>query len=345
MTLSNLGTTDSDAVVTIHPDGGVDPDPRTLSVPHGTVRTFSRASLAIVARDRRRDRRSVDAVAARPDRGRAVLPDVVVSAGLETDDALAVVPCATKPSTDWQFAAGTTVRGVTQWLVLQDPFSADARVDVSLRTDSGLQLLPSLQGIDVPARSRVVIPIHDRAVRQERVAVEVHAIVGQVVAAQTIDFGADPGRAASRRRSARSRPRAAGGSATGGPSPMRSNRCDHRPRSGRRDVVVQAGIGSKGIVQPVVLQPSRRERRAGCSSVDVPATRNRLAVPDGGGYDLTVQSDAQVPIVAQTLSRFDDANRRGSRRDLVDGIHQARAELDHPAHPGVRPGVDLDRRW
>ena len=78
--------------------------------------------------------------------------------------------------------------GVFTRLVLDDPFSADARVDVTLRTDSGLVLLPALQGIDVPGRSRVVIAIHNQAVRQARVAVEVHANVGQVVAAQTLDF-------------------------------------------------------------------------------------------------------------------------------------------------------------
>ena len=80
------------------------------------------------------------------------------------------------------------VRGVKQWLVLDNPFSADARVDVTLQTDSGLQQLPALQGIDVPGRSRVVIPIHQNAVYQARVAVQVHAGVGQVVASQTLVF-------------------------------------------------------------------------------------------------------------------------------------------------------------
>src|SRR5436190_8331573 len=108
--------------------------------------------------------------------------DVVVSAGLETGDTLTAVPCASTASTDWYFAAGTTVRGVAQWLVLEDPFAADARVDIVLRTDAGLQELPSLSGLDVPGRSRVVIPIHDQAVRRDRVSVEVHAVVGQVVA-------------------------------------------------------------------------------------------------------------------------------------------------------------------
>src|SRR5436190_8663965 len=90
--------------------------------------------------------------------------EIVVSAGLETGDALTAVPCASTAGTNWYFAAGTTVRGVSQWLVLEDPFAADARVDVTLRTETGLQLLPSLSGLDVPRRSRGVIPIQDEPV-------------------------------------------------------------------------------------------------------------------------------------------------------------------------------------
>ena len=143
-------------MVTIHPDGGADPVARTLSVPHGTVRTFSRASLEVAP-----EGGPIVAPSKPLPPGPIVVepfsPDVVVSAGLESDDALAVVPCATQAATDWQFAAGTTVRGVSQWLVLQDPFSADARVDITLRTDSGLELLPALHG---PRRARPVAGRH-----------------------------------------------------------------------------------------------------------------------------------------------------------------------------------------
>ena len=95
----------------------------------------------------------------------------MVQAGAESGSQLDLVPCADNASADWYFAAGTTVRGASQWLVLDDPYSADARVDVTLRTDTGLQQLPGLQGIDVPGRSRVVIAMQDQAVRQPRVAV------------------------------------------------------------------------------------------------------------------------------------------------------------------------------
>jgi hypothetical protein len=289
VTLTNLGSSAAAAAVTVHPDDGSPPVSRTLDVPRDSVRTFDRTMLA---------------------NGPLVVEpfssDVVVSAGLETADALATVPCATTAGTDWYFAAGTTVRGVSQWLVLDDPFAADARVDVTLRTDSGLQLLPSLSGIDVPGRSRVVIPIHDEAVRRERVSVEVHASVGRIVASQTLRFGAvsgPPGVATSIGAVA---PAStwwfAGGDTRDGASEMVAiadvGQLDAR-------VNVQAQAGAKAIVHPVELTvPSGGVswvQIGGCSD----STPTCLDVPSRSGYVLVVQSDADAPIVAQTLSRFD----------------------------------------
>ncbi|MDQ1509765.1 MAG: hypothetical protein QOG50_1609, partial [Actinomycetota bacterium] len=135
LTLSNFGSGAARAAVTVHPDDGSVPVSRTVTVRHDSVLTLNRSTLASAA----------GPIVVEP-----FSPDVVVSAGLESSESLAVVPCATTAGTDWYFAAGTTVRGVSQWLVLEDPFAADARVDVVLRTDAGLQQLPSLSGLDVP---------------------------------------------------------------------------------------------------------------------------------------------------------------------------------------------------
>jgi hypothetical protein len=203
LTLSNLGSTDADAVVTVQPDNGADPIVRSLSVPHDSVQSFDRATLtAVLPSTGGSTKASATSTngAAPPNSlppGPVVVepfsPDVVVAAGAETGAELDTVPCADTASADWYFAAGTTVRGVNQWLVLDDPYSTDARVDVTLRTDAGLLQLPALQGIDVPGRSRVVLPMHDQDVRQARVAVQVHADVGQVVASQTLQFMAASG--------------------------------------------------------------------------------------------------------------------------------------------------------
>ena len=288
--------------MTIHPDNGGDPIVQTLTVPANTVRSFDRATLRDV---------NLPALTPKPKplpTGAIVVeplsPDVVVSAGLETDTALAVVPCATTASPDWQFAAGTTVRGVHQWLVIDNPFSADARVDVNFRTDSGLLLLPQLQGLDIPGRSRVIEEVDNQAVRQERVAVEVHAVIGQVVAAQTLDFGSDSG--------------VVGVATTFGtlaPAsrwwfPDNQTVTDAKQwvaiaNTGQvdADVDVFATTGS-GIVQPVIATvasgTSTWVQVGGCPR----NAKNCLAVPDGIAFELSVQTSGTTPVVAQTLSRF-----------------------------------------
>ncbi|MDQ1467673.1 MAG: hypothetical protein QOH10_2088, partial [Actinomycetota bacterium] len=288
-TLSNLGASAARAEVTVHPDDGSAPVARTVTVAQGSVRTFERSTLPS---------------------GSLVIepfaPDVMVSAGLESSDSLSTVPCATTAGTDWYFAAGTTVRGVSQWLVLEDPFAADARVNVTLRTDSGLQELPSLAGVDVPGRSRIVIPIHDEAVRRDRVSVEVHATVGRVVASQTIRYSSVAGVPGVATTIGAVKPASSWWFAAGD------------TRAGTAEVVaianvgqldarvnVQAQAGTKAIVHPVQLTvPSggvNWVQVGNCASA-APAC---LDVPDGTGYVLLVQSDSDAPIVAQTLSRFD----------------------------------------
>ena len=173
-----------------------------------------------------------------------------------------------------------------------------------MRTDAGLQLLPALSGVDVPGRSRVVIPIHDNAVRQVRVAVEVHATVGQVVASQTLQFAAasgPPGVATSIGALAP----ASAWWFTGGDTPGASEWvaiADVGELDAR--VNVQAQAGAKAIVRPVALTvPSggvSLVQIGGCSR----STATCLEVPSNAGYVLEVQSDAGAPIVAQTLTRF-----------------------------------------
>ncbi len=288
-TLSNLGRSPGRAAVTVHPDDGSAPVTQTVTVPHGSVRTFPRSTLPS---------------------GPLVIepfsPDVVVSAGLESNDRLATVPCATTAGTDWYFAAGTTVRGVSQWLVLEDPFAGDARVDVTLRTDAGLQELPSLSGLDVPGRSRVVIPIHDEAVRRQRVSVEVHAAVGRVVASQTIRYSGSTGPPGVATSIGAVKPASswwfAGGDTRAGASEVVAIANVGQLDAG---VNVQAQAGAKTIVHPVQLKvPSGGVswvQIGGCSQ----STPACLAVPNRTGYVLLVESDADAPIVAQTLSHFD----------------------------------------
>jgi hypothetical protein len=106
----------------------------------------------------------------------------VVSHQLEANGDIATEPCARGASSDWYFAAGTTLKGAQQFLVLFDPFGDDAIVDVTVLTDDGVQEPDALQALVVPHRSRVTIPMNDAVPRQRDVAIHVHARTGRVVA-------------------------------------------------------------------------------------------------------------------------------------------------------------------
>ena len=172
LTISNTGDTPTDVAITVYPDGGGAPVTKPVTVPAATVQTLARADLG----------------AAGPVVVEVFGADVAVETSIETPNALAMTPCASRAADHWFFTAGETPRGVAQWLVVNDPFAADAKVDILLRTNEGLRQPEALQGVDVARRSRAIIPIHDYAVRQALVSVEVRARVGHVVATQTLVY-------------------------------------------------------------------------------------------------------------------------------------------------------------
>ena len=173
-----------------------------------------------------------------------------------------------------------------------------------MRSDIGLRILPRLQGVDVPGRSRVEIAIGEQAVRQERVAVSVHAELGRVVASQTVQFGqvsGPPGVASTV---------GALGTAerwwfTDGRVVADATERVAIANLGPIDTqaIVQALIGSAGIVAPVsITVPSNGVVWVSVGNCDDGA-KDCLRVPDNRGYELIV-SDSQMPVVAQTFSRF-----------------------------------------
>ncbi|MGQ0825210.1 MAG: hypothetical protein ACT4OX_09335 [Actinomycetota bacterium] len=170
--IANVGADATRVVVTVYPDDpAAVPAPQTLEVPARSVLNPARASLgpagAVVVETFSRD--------------------LTVESGIETASSLAIGPCATTTARTWHFAAGTTVRGVQQWLVLFNPLGTDAKVDVALRTDEEVKPIPLV--VDVPRRSRLPISIDDNGQRRrQRVAVEVSTRTGRVVAEQTHVF-------------------------------------------------------------------------------------------------------------------------------------------------------------
>lgn len=235
---------------------------------------------------------------------------VVVEEGIERADGLDTTPCATRTSPHWYFAAGTTPRGVQQWLVIDNPYASDAKVDVTLRTSSGVRRPDLLQNLDITRRSRNVIAIHDIAVRQDRVAVEVDTEFGSVVAAQTLVYTSAAGTP---------------GVAVSIGSPIAAT--DWRfpggvAQTGSTGWVAIANVGDADAqvdVQPTA-ETSTQTLPATTLTVaqdDVAwvqlgqcagtATKACVPLPVGMRYSLDVRSEQSVSIVAQTLTRFGDA--------------------------------------
>jgi hypothetical protein len=105
-----------------------------------------------------------------------------------------VGPCARDAAPQWHFAAGTTARGAQLWLALFNPFADDAIVDIDFLTNTGAVAPEDLQGFVVPGRTRMTVPVHDAARRDDLVATEVTARRGRVIAEQSQTLDGTDGR-------------------------------------------------------------------------------------------------------------------------------------------------------
>ncbi len=230
-------------------------------------------------------------------------PDVVVESGADGAGALAFGPCATNVGAHWYFAAGTTLRGVDQWLVVYNPLGTDAKIDLTLRTEAGAREPVEYQARDVARRSRLIVPIHELAGRRQRVAVEVRARVGLVIAQQTNIFGANSGLQGITQ-------------SLGALAPARETWfADGAPRPGIVVAIANAGpvdaqVEVRGypdgdaIVAPVSITVPRE----GVSFVPVGGCAGTpdeecIAVPAGAPYALSVVAEGRTPVVAEVLER------------------------------------------
>jgi hypothetical protein len=172
--VANLGTEELEALVTVMPGGGQAPTRETIAVPAGTT---SRLDVAEIVET--------------PEPGVVVETfggPAVVEHELRGSGDVAVGPCARAPETQWLFAAGTTVRNSSQFLALFNPFGEDAIVDVTYYTEGGPEVLEADQGLVVPRRSRVTIPVHEQVRREANVGIDVRARAGRIVAERSTVF-------------------------------------------------------------------------------------------------------------------------------------------------------------
>jgi len=289
---ANLGADSSDVVVTDLADSGK-PTHTTLAVPPDSVVTKTRDSLG-----------PAGALTVETFGGR-----VLVEEGIEGPGATDTSACATQSSTHWYFAAGTTLRGIKQYLVIDNPYASDAKVDVTFRTSTGVHRPDSLQGLDVARRTREVVAVHDLAVRLDRVSVSVDAEIGSVVAAQALSYTADagtPGVAFELGASAA----ASEWTFAGGTNRPGSTSVLAIANVGTDDaqVDVQATAeSSKQVLAPVSLRVAQDDvawvTLGRCPSGSSSPCMN---IPAGLRYVLDVRSEQNVSIAAQVLTRFDD---------------------------------------
>ncbi|MBI2168764.1 MAG: hypothetical protein HYU28_04575 [Actinobacteria bacterium] len=121
--------------------------------------------------------------------GSAAVEHVVRAAG-----DLAAAPCARRPTTQWLFAGGATLKDVSDTLALFNPFDDDAVVDMTFFTEDGVVQPEALQAFVVPGRSRVSVPVQDHVLRKEIAAAELRTRTGRIVAERSIQWDGTTGR-------------------------------------------------------------------------------------------------------------------------------------------------------
>jgi hypothetical protein len=178
--IGNLSGSSVDATVTVMPGGKDAPVSKRVTV-GGFGQTRVRVGDVLAAAE--------PGVVVEVFGGPAVVEQV-----LSGNADVAIGACARDAAPDWYFATGTTARDTQQDVALFNPYGDDAIVDVTFLTDSGVQQPADYQGLVVPRRSRVTLPVQNEVLRQDHVAIHVHARSGRVVAERSQSFDGSFGR-------------------------------------------------------------------------------------------------------------------------------------------------------
>jgi hypothetical protein len=289
--VANVGDADADVAVTVLPDGDAPALRNTLAVPARTGMPIETEGDAVTAA----------AVIVEP-----FAPQVVVEAVNTGDARLAATPCPTQPSSTWHFAIGTTVRGAEQWIVLFNPFGDDAIVDLSFFTDTGFELPDALQGLTVPRRSRVAVPVHDTVRRQRAIGTTIRARTGRIVAQQTIVFGPDSGRSGTTRSLGAVEPAdqwvfPSGRTANGSVRTLSITNPDDLDAEVDISIAPSADI----VIEPLTVRIARRGiatvQLGSCGELRRPAC---VPIPRDVAYSTVVRATLDVPVVAEDLVTY-----------------------------------------
>lgn len=109
------------------------------------------------------------------------LGDLVVEHELTGPTGSSTAPCASSSSKEWFFAAGTTRKGVREYLSIYNPFPGDAVVDITLAVDGVLRSPRAYDGLVVPSGAVVPVDLSAVVTLFDSVAAKVSARTGRVV--------------------------------------------------------------------------------------------------------------------------------------------------------------------
>jgi hypothetical protein len=106
-----------------------------------------------------------------------------------------VAACANSSASEWYLAAGDTLDGSVEQLVLSNPHDYPAVVDVTLATERGTRIPEAYQSFAVPAQSVRLVDLNGVIGDQSRIGVSVIASRGRVVVgrSQLLDTAARTG--------------------------------------------------------------------------------------------------------------------------------------------------------
>ena len=216
------------------------------------------------------------------------------------------VPCSTTSSNNWFFPAQTSVLGSSALLVLFNPFSADAGVDITAAVVDGLRSPKEWAGVVVPAGTTRVIDLGQYVQRRDQFSVSVRLRNGSLIAesAQSFDIAA-----------------------AGDVPPERGLRLQLGVPEARAGWTFAGGFKGPGVSEQVVVYNPGRQIASvivqvtpygGASDppepfeLSVPAKRFLILdlsaeqrIPDTGFHAIRVESSTQTPVVvARTTQLF-----------------------------------------
>ena len=216
------------------------------------------------------------------------------------------VPCSTTSSERWFFPAQTSVLGSSALLVLFNPFSADAGVDITAAVVDGLRSPKEWAGIVVPAGTSRVIDLGQYVQRRDQFSVAVRLRNGNLIAesAQSFDIAATADAPAERGLrlqlgvpEARSGWTFAGGFKGSG---VKEELVVYNPGSQVASVIIQVTPygGASDPPEPFELSvPAKR-----FLVLDLSAEQR---IPDTGFHSIRVETSAKTPVVtARTTQLF-----------------------------------------